>query len=89
LATNRHISGGGVDLVDVNWEDGRLAGRSRIVGGDVYRVYLSSPPGFAVEKAECGGAAVVEMRSEGAVICLGLKSDRTGEASWSVAFGEK
>jgi alpha-galactosidase len=86
LATTRHITGGGVDLLDVKWENSRLSGRSRIVAGDVYQVLVSVPPGFAVEKADCRGAAVVEMRTEGAVVCLSLKAEQTGEISWAIAF---
>ncbi len=34
VATSRHITGGGVDLLDVSWKDGVLSGRSRVVGGE-------------------------------------------------------
>jgi Melibiase len=86
LATNRHISGGGVDLVDVTWKDGRLSGRSRLVGGDVYELFIFVPPGYSFDRIECRGAAVVESVREGAVLRVGLKSEHSGEASWVVHF---
>jgi hypothetical protein len=86
LATNRHISGGGVDLVDVTWKDDRLSGRSRLVGGDVYELFIFVPPGYSFDRVECRGAAVVESVREGAVLRVGLKAERSGEASWVAHF---
>jgi hypothetical protein len=88
LATNRHITGGGVDLVDVRWEGNRLSGKSRVVGGDVYELFISIPPGFAFNRAECDGAAVLEGQRDGAVLCLSLKSDQSREVAWAVLFQE-
>jgi hypothetical protein len=89
LATSRHITGGGVDLLEVKWEDGRLAGRSRIIGGDGYRVFVSVPPDFTFKAAESEGAEVAEVRMEGSFLCLGLRSEKTGEVSWALSFEEK
>jgi hypothetical protein len=86
LATNRHITGGGVDLVDVTWESSRLSGKSRVVGGDAYELFISVPPGFALDRAECEGAAVLECRRDGAVLRIGLKSDQSREIAWTVHF---
>ena len=86
LATNRHISGGGVDLVDVIWESSRLFGKSRVVGGDVYELFICVPPGFAFDRAEFDGGAVLKTQGDGAVLCIGLKSAQSREVSWAVHF---
>jgi len=86
LATNRHISGGGVDLIDVLWKGNRLSGRSRLVGGDLYELFVSLPPGYSFDRAECQGAAVAGIRRESEVVRIDLEADRGGEVSWGVHF---
>jgi len=88
LATNRHITGGGVDLVDVAWEGRRLSGRSRVVGGDVYELYISVPPGFSFDRAECAGGEVLDIRAEGEVLRIRLESGQGREVDWTAYFYE-
>ena len=45
LATSRHITGGGVDLVDMTWNDNRVSGKSRLVGEDDYELFVFTPAG--------------------------------------------
>ena len=86
LATNRHITGGGVDLVDVIWESNRLSGKSRVVGGDAYELFISVPPGYAFDRAECAAASLIKTEWEGAVLRVSLKSDQSREVAWTVHF---
>jgi Melibiase len=86
LATNRHISGGGVDLVDVTWKDNRLSGRSLLVGSDLYELFVFVPPGYSFDRAECRGAAVAESRREGEIVRVGLRAEHSGEALWVMCF---
>ena len=86
LATNRHITGGGVDLVDVIWESNRMSGMSRIVGGDDYELFISIPPGYSFDRIECAGAAVLKTQRDGTVLLISLKSDQSREVGWTVSF---
>ncbi|MFZ2053436.1 MAG: glycoside hydrolase family 36 protein [Candidatus Aminicenantales bacterium] len=86
LATGRHITGGGVDLIEVTWEGNRLSGKSRVVGGDAYELFISVPPGYAFDRAECAGAEVVEARRDGAALRVSLKSNQTREVIWTMHF---
>ena len=86
LATSRHITGGGVDLVDMTWNDNRLSGKSRLVGEDDYELFVFTPAGYSFDRAECRGAAVIQAQKEGAVVQIDLRADRSGEASWVVYF---
>jgi hypothetical protein len=88
LATGRHITGGGVDLIGVTWEGRRLSGRSRVVGGDAYKLFISVPPGYAFDRVECDGASVLETERVGAILRAGLKSDQTREIAWTIHFQE-
>jgi alpha-galactosidase len=103
VATGRHITGGGVDLVDVSWSDrpvravaagsklgreagdGVLAGRSQMVGGDRYEIYLTEPAGWRFAAMECEGATVVPKR-EGGVIRSGCSSAASREIAWFARF---
>jgi hypothetical protein len=86
LATSRHITGGGVDLLDVNWKDNRLSGRSRLVGGDVYELFITLPSGFSFGRAESSGAEVTEIKQDGVGLRVALKTGHSREASWMVHF---
>jgi hypothetical protein len=86
LATNRHITGGGVDLVDVIWKGSQLSGRSLVVGDDVYELFISIPPGYSFDRVECSGAALIKTQQEGAVLRISLKPDQSREIAWTVSF---
>jgi hypothetical protein len=86
LATSRHVSGGGVDLLDVRWEDGRLSGRSMVVAGDVYEIFISEPPGFSFDRAELTGASLVQTERNGPLIKIAGRSDQSREIVWSAFF---
>ena len=89
LATNRHITGGGVDLLDVSWEGRRLSGRSRVVAGDAYELFVSLPPGYSYDRAEGEGETALEAHREGEVLRISLKSAQSREVSWAVHFQEQ
>jgi len=96
VATNRHITGGGVDLLDVRWREGSLAGRSRIVGGDPYDVYITEPAGFVFDKATCDGAQLSgalregarssSAAREGALVKITCRADASREIGWTATF---
>jgi hypothetical protein len=75
VATNRHVSCGVPDLVDVRWSGDTLSGVSDLVGGDTYELYLSEPGGYRFVAATAGdGAQVAGTARSGAVI--------TGRGEW-------
>ena len=86
VATNRHVSCGGVDLVDASWEKSALTGRSRVVGGDAYEIYLAVPERFRLDKFICDGADVLGTERTGVLIKLTLKSRESREIRWSALF---
>jgi len=86
LATNRHITGGGVDLLDVAWKDNRLAGRSRMVAGDPYEIYVTVPEGFVLKSFSSEGAQAAAPDVRGRVAKLTCAVEKSGEAEWEVLF---
>ena len=86
VATSRHITGGGVDLLDVTWKDGELSGRSRLVGGDAYDLYLSEPNGWHFAEIDCGGVKARTTSRQDGVIVTGCQAEKSGEISWKARF---
>jgi hypothetical protein len=75
-----------VDLVDASWEKSALTGRSRVVGGDAYEIYLAVPESFRLDKFICDGADVLGTERTGVLIKLTLKSREGREIRWSALF---
>ena len=89
IATSRHVTGGCVDLLDVQWKDGVLSGRSRVISQDAYELEISEPSGFRLESFVWDGAPLLDIRREGVV--LKIKVNWGGEGSrdipWTARFG--
>lgn len=88
VATNRHVTGGGVDLLDVRWDGRVLSGRSRTTAGDAYEIVISEPAGFRLEAFECAGAAPSEVVRDGLLLRVRLPAGAGREADWSARFGK-
>ena len=59
LSTNRHVTCGGPDLLDVTWRDRTLSATSDLAAGDEYAIYLTEPEGFTLQSVSAEGADVV------------------------------
>jgi alpha-galactosidase len=86
VATNRHVSCGGVDLVDVSWRDSTLTGQSDVVAGDGYALYVTEPPGWRFVDAQADGATVESTDREGALRVVRLRSAPGGRVTWRARF---
>jgi len=88
IATNRHVTCGGVDLLDLDWDGGRLSGRSLAVGGDPYVLYLTQPQGYELAGVECRGADVAKKEKDGALVKVTLLAAKSGEIEWTASFSQ-
>jgi len=88
LATNRHITGGGTDLIDLGWKEEQavLSGRSRVVAGDPYEIYLTEPPGWQCVNIRVEAEDVIPMQSQGEVVKTGFRCSTSRDVPWSVQF---
>lgn len=86
VATNRHVSCGGMDLVDLSWKDGILQGVSDLVAGDAYDLYLTEPAGFTFVTATADGARLLGGERAGPLRLVRLRSDRQARVSWRVEW---
>lgn len=86
LATNRHVTCGGVDLIDVAWGARTLSGTSELVAGDAYELYLTEPAGFTAPTVEATGAQVAGSELVDGVRVVRLLSPAGGRARWRVRY---
>jgi hypothetical protein len=86
IATNRHISCGGVDLKELEWDGSRLAGRSALVAKDPYILYLTEPAGYRLDKFECAGIPAAKVERDGILLRITLLPDKSGEVNWTAAY---
>jgi alpha-galactosidase len=86
LATNRHVSCGGVDLESLSWSGTALSGVSRVVAGDDYELYLSEPDGWIAESADAPGAEVVLGERRDTVRRVTVRGARAGLVTWTVRY---
>jgi hypothetical protein len=87
LSTTRHISQGGVCLLDERWDKSSniLSGKSAVVGGDPYVLTVHLPAGFKLKAAASSGEKV-ETTSQGATVSVRIIPSATGTVEWKLAF---
>ena len=88
LSTNRHLSQGGADLLDVQWDERTLtlSGKSEVVAEDAYTLVLHLPDGYRVESADFDGRPA-KVAPEGNLARVGLRPAESKDVGWSVKFG--
>jgi hypothetical protein len=86
VATSRHLTGGGVDLMDVAWTDGVLRGRSAVVGVEPYEIFLTEDAGWRLAEMRCDGAAPLPAVRRGGLVHSGCGPSTSREIAWSARF---
>lgn len=92
LSTSRHISQGGVDLLDVRWnpKTRTLSGSSNVVGGDPYTLTFSQPGGetgyrlTAMEWGDKQGHSALQ--NSGPTASATLTREKSGVVRWKMQF---
>jgi alpha-galactosidase len=85
VATSRHLTGGGVDLLDVAWKDGVLSGRSAVVGGEPYEIFLTEDA-WRLAAVRCDGADPLPAKRDGKLVTAGCRPPSSGEIRWEARF---
>jgi len=87
LATNRHITCGGVDLIDVTWKNNALAGQSEIVPLENYILYVYEPESLSRPSVQCDHAQLVKSAKEGMMRVVELKpAPGTKLINWKIQY---
>jgi len=86
IATSRHVTCGGPDLVESSWTGAALTGRSLTVKGDPYILYLTKPMGWTYEGLDARGARLARTERAGRLLRLTLTPEAGGEISWTARY---
>lgn len=86
LATNRHISCGGLEISDLRWEDNTLQGVSDLVANDKYIIYLYEGTGYTFDRVILQDAAFLGSEKRGQVRMITLLSSKGGTVEWKVRY---
>ena len=89
VATSRHITGGGVDLLDVAWKDGVLSGRSLAVGGEAYEIYMTTSAGaqaWRLAEVQCGAGIRSTREARPPLVVATCLPTTSGEIAWRARF---
>jgi alpha-galactosidase len=87
LSTTRHLSQGGVSLLDERWDATAktLSGTSAVVAGDPYVLTIHLPQGYRLKNVQFGGAkAEIANRAETATVRIVPSATRSVE--WKMDF---
>jgi len=86
IATNRHITCGGLDLEDIVWNENKLSGQSTLVGNDSYTIYLSEPDGYSYYDFTCNNADIISNTRSGIMRSIQIRSLEDTTVNWSVEY---
>ena len=86
LATTRHITCGGTDILDCEWNNSILKGRSEVVANDSYTIYIYEPAGSGFKIFSCDGVRVTANRKTGNIRQVTVISDRSGIINWQADY---
>ncbi len=87
LSTTRHISQGGVSLIDERWDSDRkvLSGKSAVVVGDPYVMTIHLSEGFRLQGAQVTGEKV-EFANQKDTATVRIVPSATRTVNWRIAF---
>jgi hypothetical protein len=88
ISTSRHLTQGGVSLLDETWNSGSrtLSGKSKVVAGDPYVLTAHLPEGFRLTSATVAGEKVgFSSGKESATVRLVPSATKVVE--WTLKFG--
>ena len=89
ISTTRHISQGGVSLLDEKWDNpsSTLSGKSAVVSGDPYVLTVHLPSGFKLASTEVSGEKVeIGNQTETATVRMVPSASKTVE--WKMKFAK-
>lgn len=87
LSTTRHITQGGVSLLNERWEGASktLSGKSTVVVGDPYVMTVHLPQGFRLNGAEVSGEKV-EVANQAETASVRIVPSATKDVEWKMTF---
>ena len=88
ISTSRHITQGGVELVDAFWDlqTRTLRGRAKGIKGTEYAIVIYVPDGYISKEALVSGLPSHVDMDASHILRLSLSFDETSTLTWSIIF---
>jgi alpha-galactosidase len=86
IASNRHISCGGLEMRDLQWDEERLSGKSQLVANDDYIIYLTEPEGFNFSNIKLDRDMEYQTSKENGIREIHLLSPEEVTVSWEITY---
>jgi alpha-galactosidase len=86
LASNRHISCGALEMNAVEWKDNTLSGKSSLISGDTYILYIFEPAEFTLKQAVCTEAKIINDQKTGLIRVIEFLSESSLAVDWEIKF---
>jgi hypothetical protein len=86
LATNRHISCGALEIEQLQWNNKRLTGTSKMVADDLYTIYVYEPSGVQFKAIKTGKAKLIENSKSGEIRKITFQSTDAATIQWEVSY---
>ena len=86
LATNRHISCGGLEIANIVWSNKTLSGTSDLVPNDKYVIYIYEDPNYSFKKFTVNGAVVASIKKTGPVREITIVASQGGTSEWVIEY---
>lgn len=93
ISTNRHITQGWIDLVELNQEGERVSGKSHIIKNDPYQLHFVYPRGQYYKVGDikvkgAGGNLSTSVMNHQGWSTVTIESPASGDISWNIQFVE-
>ncbi len=87
-SVNRHISQGGVSLIDVNYNQKTnvLSGKSKVVGNDTYKISVYHPENYYVVDATADQGAYFIQHPHINIVDFIIETDQNTDVQWQISF---
>ncbi|NLH40257.1 MAG: alpha-galactosidase [Planctomycetes bacterium] len=88
LATNRHISCGGLELDSLAWQDRTLTGTSQVVPNDTYTLYIHEPAEFTHTGYDVilANGDVVASHRNGPILQVDIQCREAKTLNWTIRY---
>ena len=86
IATNRHISCGGLEIANLHWDKNELEGKSDLVANDPYSIYIYEPENFSFSEFLCEGVKFIGSSKEGQMREIKIVSEQAKQIDWKIVY---
>lgn len=86
IASNRHISCGAMEMDAVEWKDNTLSGKSSLIGGDNYILYILEPAEYEIKEVIGSNAKIINNQKSGLIRTIEFLPESSTFMDWKITY---